>query len=92
MENLPKELIYHILDFIDIKDCIKLSQTCSKMRDICLKYITIPKYSKIVNNLFLDMRKFDFYDYDIIISKDEVDFFKTRLMLYNVVKYLKYLK
>lgn len=92
MENLPKELTYRILDYTDIKDCISLSQTCSRMRDICLKYITIPKYSRIMNNIFLDMRKFDFYDYDIIISKEEVRFFKTRLMLYNVVKYLKYLK
>lgn len=71
MNDLPCEIIREIVRFLPTQDCIVLSQTCIRMRIICLEYLT--KYGKNVNlnRILKKMKKYDFYDYYILNNKND---------------------
>lgn len=77
MDHLPYEIILHIVSFLPSKDSIRLSQVGSKFRAICLTYLTRQREENKIglNNVFRNMRKYDFYDYYIINDENSSEIF-----------------
>ncbi len=70
MNHLPYEIIREIISFLQTDDCIVLSQTCIKMRIICLEYLTRYNKNCKLNSILKKMKKYDFYDYYILNNKE----------------------
>lgn len=71
MNKLPNEIIYEITRFLPVEDCISLSQTCIKMRVLCLEYLTRFSKNKKLNKILKKMKSYDFYDYYILKNKQD---------------------
>lgn len=70
MDDLPYEVIREIISFLPVNNCIVLSQTCVKMRIICLEYLTRYNKNAELNRILKKMKKYDFYDYYILGNKN----------------------
>ncbi len=70
MNDLPYDIIREIIGFLSTSECIILSQTCIKMRIICLEYLTRYNKNVTLNRILKKMKKYDFYDYYILSNKN----------------------
>lgn len=70
MNDLPYDIIREIISFLSTNECITLSQTCIKMRIICLEYLTRFNRNVTLIRILKKMKKYNFYDYYILSNKN----------------------
>ena len=56
LEELPDEIMYHLIGFLELKDHVRLSKVSKRMRHTCIKWYMTPPHPSMTSVFLSESR------------------------------------